>query len=226
MIADLKSDGFHVSLWQLPYFVPKNRLFPEILEKGLFVHDGKGRLPYEDAVLDFSNPDAVKWYREKIAGLLRLGVGAIKVDFGEAAPLTGIYALRPQRLLRAQPLSAALQQGRRRGHARRSPATTSSGPAAPGRAASAIPSTGAATRARWTSAWPPRCAADSPSASPASRSGATTSAASWATRPRTSITAGCPSGCSPRTAAATARRPRSRGSSAPASSTTIAARRR
>jgi alpha-D-xyloside xylohydrolase len=91
MIADLRRDGFHVSLWQLPYFVPKNRLFPEILEKGLFVRDGKGKLPYEDAVLDFSNPDAVRWYRDKIAGLLRLGVGAIKVDFGEAAPLTGIY---------------------------------------------------------------------------------------------------------------------------------------
>ena len=92
MIADLKDQGFHVSLWQLPYFVPKNRLFPEIVEKGLFVRDGKGRLPYEDAVLDFSNPDTVTWYREKIAGLLRLGVGAIKVDFGEAAPLTGLYA--------------------------------------------------------------------------------------------------------------------------------------
>jgi alpha-D-xyloside xylohydrolase len=91
MIADLRSDGFHVSLWQLPYFVPKNRLFPEILEKDLFVHDGKGKLPYDDAVLDFSNPDTIKWYRDKIAGLLRLGVGAIKVDFGEAAPLTGIY---------------------------------------------------------------------------------------------------------------------------------------
>ena len=92
MIADLKDQGFHVSLWQLPYFVPKNRLFPEIVEKGLFVRDGKGRLPYEDAVLDFSNRDAIAWYREKIAGLLRLGVGAIKVDFGEAAPLTGLYA--------------------------------------------------------------------------------------------------------------------------------------
>jgi alpha-D-xyloside xylohydrolase len=92
MIADLKKDGFHVSLWQLPYFVPKNRLFPEILERGLAVRDAKGNLPYEDAVLDFSNPDTVAWYREKIAGLLRLGVGAIKVDFGEAAPLAGQYA--------------------------------------------------------------------------------------------------------------------------------------
>src|SRR5262249_25935139 len=88
MIADLKRDGFHVSLWQLPYFVPKNRLFPEIVDKGLAVRDGKGNLPYEDAVLDFSNPETVRWYRDKIAGLLRMGVGAIKVDFGEAAPLT------------------------------------------------------------------------------------------------------------------------------------------
>jgi alpha-D-xyloside xylohydrolase len=92
MIADLKRDGFHVSLWQLPYFVPNNKLFPEIVSRGLAVRDPKGNLPYDDAVLDFSNPDTVRWYRGKIASLLRLGVGAIKVDFGEAAPLTGLYA--------------------------------------------------------------------------------------------------------------------------------------
>jgi alpha-D-xyloside xylohydrolase len=91
MIADLKRDGFHISLWQLPYFVPKNALFPEILAKDLEVKDGKGNLPYEDAVLDFTNPATVEWYQEKIAGLLRMGVGAIKVDFGEAAPLNGVY---------------------------------------------------------------------------------------------------------------------------------------
>ncbi len=92
MIADLKDLGFRTCLWQLPYFVPKNTLFPEIIEKGLFVRNGKGGLPFEDAVLDFSNPDAVEWYRGKIASLLKLGVGAIKVDFGEAAPWNGVYA--------------------------------------------------------------------------------------------------------------------------------------
>jgi len=92
MISDLKNDGFHVSLWQLPYFVPKNKLFPKIIEKGLAVHDAKGNIPEEDAVLDFSNPETVAWYQNKIANLLKLGVGAIKVDFGEAAPLDGIYA--------------------------------------------------------------------------------------------------------------------------------------
>ncbi|NQU88695.1 MAG: alpha-xylosidase, partial [Mariniphaga sp.] len=92
MIKDLDVLGFKTCLWQLPYFVPKNELFPEIIEKGLFVKNDKGNLPYEDAVLDFSNPNAVSWYQDKIKGLLDLGVGAIKVDFGEAAPPKGIYA--------------------------------------------------------------------------------------------------------------------------------------
>jgi len=91
MMADFKQMGFRTSLWQLPYFVPKNTLFPEIIEKGLFVKDRKGNLPYEDAVLDFSNPSTVKWYQEKIAGLLRQGVSVIKADFGEAAPPDALY---------------------------------------------------------------------------------------------------------------------------------------
>ncbi|MGA2685252.1 MAG: TIM-barrel domain-containing protein [Verrucomicrobiota bacterium] len=92
MLSDLKQDGFHVSCWQLPYFVPKNKLFNELVEKNLVVHDAKGNLPYEDAVLDLSNPQTVAWYQAKLANLLKLGVSAIKVDFGEAAPEDGLYA--------------------------------------------------------------------------------------------------------------------------------------
>lgn len=92
MIDDLKKDGFHISLWQLTYFTPKNKFFNEIIEKNLHVKNSKGEMPYEDAVLDFSNLETVKWYQEKLAGLLKMGVGAIKVDFGEAAPMEGFYA--------------------------------------------------------------------------------------------------------------------------------------
>jgi alpha-D-xyloside xylohydrolase len=92
MIADLKAQGFHISLWQLPYFSAKNSLYAEIVAKGLHVRSENGRLPFEDAILDFSNPEAVAWYQEKLAELLRMGVGAIKVDFGEDAPVNGIYA--------------------------------------------------------------------------------------------------------------------------------------
>ncbi len=92
MLSDMKKDGFHVCLWQLPYFTPKNRYFNELVEKDLYVHNDKGQLPYEDVVLDFTNPATVAWYQDKLAGLLKQGVGVIKADFGEAAPyLNGIY---------------------------------------------------------------------------------------------------------------------------------------
>ena len=116
MLADLKADGFHVSCWQLPYFVPKNKLFPELVENNLVVRDAKGNLPYEDAVLDFSNPKTVEWYQGKLANLLNEGVGAIKVDFGEAAPDNGIWANGRTGFYEHNLLSAALQQSRRRHH--------------------------------------------------------------------------------------------------------------
>ena len=92
MLDDLKKQGFRTCLWQLPYFTPKNKFFPELVEKGMYVRNGKGQLPYEDVVLDFTNPETVAWYQEKLGNLIEMGVGAIKVDFGEGAPLEGIYA--------------------------------------------------------------------------------------------------------------------------------------
>ena len=92
MLTDLRSQGFRTCLWQLPYFTPKNKFFPELVERGLYVRNGKGQLPYEDVVLDFTNPETVQWYQEKLGNLIEMGVGAIKVDFGEGAPLDAIYA--------------------------------------------------------------------------------------------------------------------------------------
>ena len=91
MLKKLKNDGFHTCLWQLPYFTPKNRFFSEIIQQGLHVRNADGGMPVEDAILDFSNPQTVAWYQQKIAGLLRQGVSTIKCDFGEAAPYNGFY---------------------------------------------------------------------------------------------------------------------------------------
>jgi alpha-D-xyloside xylohydrolase len=91
MIADLKQQGFHISLWQYTYFTSKNDLWKEMVAKGYHVKNEGGQLPFEDATLDVSNPEAVKWYQGKLRDLLKLGVGAIKVDFGEGAPVNGQY---------------------------------------------------------------------------------------------------------------------------------------
>ncbi len=91
MIGKLRESGFRVSLWQLPYFTAKNPLYEEILRENLYIQDGKGEVPTDDAILDLTNPRALTWYAAKIKSLLDLGVSAIKADFGEAAPPEGIY---------------------------------------------------------------------------------------------------------------------------------------
>ena len=91
MLKQLAKDGFHTCLWQLPYFTPKNRFFPEIIERNLHVRNAVGGMPVEDAILDFTNPETISWYQSKIEGLLKQGVSTIKCDFGEAAPYNGIY---------------------------------------------------------------------------------------------------------------------------------------
>jgi alpha-D-xyloside xylohydrolase len=91
MMQDLAKMGFHVSLWQYPYFTRKNKIWGELLQGGYAVRDQAGRIGLEDATLDFSNPDAVRWYQGKLKGLLDLGASVIKADFGEGAPLTGLY---------------------------------------------------------------------------------------------------------------------------------------
>ena len=40
----------------------------------------------DDAIIDFSNPEAVAWYGAQIEGLIRMGASSIKTDFGEGFP--------------------------------------------------------------------------------------------------------------------------------------------
>ncbi|MDD2213067.1 glycoside hydrolase family 31 protein [Oscillospiraceae bacterium HV4-5-C5C] len=92
MLQQLRQQDHHrVSLWQLPYFTPDNPLYPELLHQKLALRDANGHLAGADAILDFSDPAAVRWYEARLAELLRQGVAAIKADFGEAAPLDAVY---------------------------------------------------------------------------------------------------------------------------------------
>lgn len=92
MIKDLDKKGFKISLWQIPYITPTNELYETAYQNGYFVRDSDGKVPTEDLVIDFSNENAVKWYQNLLKGLLDMGIGAVKADFGEGAPYNGIYA--------------------------------------------------------------------------------------------------------------------------------------
>ncbi len=94
--------GAKVSLWQLPYVPEGSRLFEELLAADGFVRTAEGGL-YDVGIsytrgfsgrvgcIDFTHPAGRQIYQEHLRRLLQLGVRAIKVDFGEQAPLDGVY---------------------------------------------------------------------------------------------------------------------------------------
>ena len=97
MIRRLRNDGFRLSLWQIPYIAEASRFFAEARDKGYFVRGRTGTQAMLEgffgraAVIDFSNPEAAAWYGRRIESLIEDGVTAIKTDFGEGAPVDGVY---------------------------------------------------------------------------------------------------------------------------------------
>ncbi|TFG25059.1 MAG: glycoside hydrolase family 31 protein [Promethearchaeota archaeon] len=99
---ELTKMGFKVSLWQLPYIPEGSKYYEELKSVGGFVKTKEGEI-YDtgicmvqgfkgvSACIDFTNPNAVEVYQKWIGKLLKLGAKVIKTDFGESAPLDGVY---------------------------------------------------------------------------------------------------------------------------------------
>jgi len=98
LVAGLGEQGFRLSLWQLPYISTRSALYEEGRSGGHFARGPDGEPRHIDgffgpaAVVDFSDPAAAAWYCARLEPLLRLGVAAIKTDFGEGAPPDATYA--------------------------------------------------------------------------------------------------------------------------------------
>lgn len=97
MITSLRKQGFRISLWQWPNMVISSPMFFEGSAGGFLVKMKNGQ-PYlntgfgpDSGLLDYSNPETIAWVKEKFRDLFRLGVAAIKTDFGEGAPPDGVY---------------------------------------------------------------------------------------------------------------------------------------
>ncbi|MFX1480213.1 MAG: glycoside hydrolase family 31 protein, partial [Promethearchaeota archaeon] len=99
---DLKQLGFKISLWQTPYIPEGSQYFEDLKAADGFVKTVNGEI-YDTglcltpgfkgiaACIDFTNPKAANVYKKWIGKLLKLGARVIKTDFGENAPIDGIY---------------------------------------------------------------------------------------------------------------------------------------
>lgn len=101
MIAWLKEQHVHLSLWNYPYLDRTSPYFKEIADKGYFVKDESEEPAYfyatadsaePSACFDFTNSDMVEWYKDRLGKILKMGVSVIKTDFSEAVPETAVYA--------------------------------------------------------------------------------------------------------------------------------------
>ena len=92
MLRRIHEKGVKVCVWINPYIGQASKLFREGMEKGYFIRRADGSVWQWDmwqpgmAIVDFTNPDAKKWYQDGLRGLLAMGVDCFKTDFGERIP--------------------------------------------------------------------------------------------------------------------------------------------
>jgi alpha-D-xyloside xylohydrolase len=100
VIAELKSLGFRICVWEYPLISVRNPLFAELAGKGWLLKDRRNGQAYryqwdpepfgavlttlpESGLLDFTHPDAYAYWRDRHRALFEAGVDMIKADFGE-----------------------------------------------------------------------------------------------------------------------------------------------
>lgn len=97
MLKRIKEKGLKICVWINSYIAQESPLFAEGMENGYFLKRPNGSVWQWDmwqpgmAIVDFTNPDACKWYQEKLEVLIDMGVDCFKTDFGERIPTDCVY---------------------------------------------------------------------------------------------------------------------------------------
>lgn len=98
MLYRMKKDKkLKICVWINSYIGQKSPLFKEAKEKGYLLKRPNGDVWQWDmwqagmGLVDYTNPDAYKWYQDKLRKLLDQGVDCFKTDFGERIPTDVVY---------------------------------------------------------------------------------------------------------------------------------------
>lgn len=97
MLKRLKARGLHICVWINTYIAQQAAIFDEAVERGYLLKRPNGDVWQWDrwqsglGVVDFTNPDARRWYGDKLRALVDMGVDCFKTDFGERIPTDVVY---------------------------------------------------------------------------------------------------------------------------------------
>lgn len=97
MLERLKAKGLKICVWINPYIAQRSSLFDEGMEKGYLLKKQDGSVwqwdlwQYGMGIVDFTNPEACQWFKDKLGALMDMGVDSFKTDFGERIPTDVVY---------------------------------------------------------------------------------------------------------------------------------------
>ncbi len=97
MLQRYHDRGIKVCVWINPYIGQQSHLFAEGMVKGYLLKAKDGSVRQWDhwqsgmGWVDFTNPDAKKWYQSQLEKLLDQGVDCFKTDFGERVPTDVVW---------------------------------------------------------------------------------------------------------------------------------------
>jgi alpha-D-xyloside xylohydrolase len=97
MLKRLKERGLHICVWMNPYIAQRSALFDEGMEQGFLLKRPNGDVWQWDmwqagmGLVDFTNPEARRWFGDKLRALVDMGVDCFKTDFGERIPTDVVY---------------------------------------------------------------------------------------------------------------------------------------
>ncbi len=131
MLARLHDKDLRVCVWINPYIGQRSPLFAEAAAAGYLVKRPDGTVWQWDlwqagmGLVDFTNPDATRWYQDHLRRLVAQGVDCFKTDFGERIPVEVEYfdGSSPERMhnyytqLYNQAVFAVLEEARGAGDA-------------------------------------------------------------------------------------------------------------
>lgn len=92
MLQRIKAKGLNICVWINPYIGQESVLFDEGMKNGYFIKRTNGQVWQWDmwqpgmAIVDFTNPEACRWFQSKLEILMDMGVDCFKTDFGERIP--------------------------------------------------------------------------------------------------------------------------------------------
>lgn len=96
LLKKLHDRGLKVCVWINSYIGQKSPLFAEAAAKGYLIKRRNGQVWQWDkwqagmGIVDFTNPEATRWYQDKLRHLMDQGVDCFKTDFGERIPVDDV----------------------------------------------------------------------------------------------------------------------------------------